>query len=181
MALCSPGPVLRASHQPWTSVTSHYSGGGRAWNTNQQLPIFLNHTRSSTRIYRITVRKMFSQSYLYVNVNIQQIFSMSQIKSFYVSLYCKNPLFNAKLKIPCLELFIRRTGGEWSPPDRAPQLTTHSAPHPQSSSYPGLWLLGNQAASARGLQHYYSAHPRASDGLSRQVSFTHLILLWCTF
>ena len=133
MALCSPGPVLRASHQPWTSVTSHYSGGGRAWNTNQQLPIFLNHTRSSTRIYRITVRKMFSQSYLYVNVNIQQIFSMSQIKSFYVSLYCKNPLFNAKLKIPCLELFIRRTGGEWSPPDRAPQLTTHSSPLGSSS------------------------------------------------
>ena len=184
MVSVPPGPVLRASHQPWTSVTSHYSGVCRAWNTNQQLPIFLNHTCSlgPQLGYRITVRKMFSQSYLYVNVNIQQIFSLSQIESLYASLYCRNPLFNAKLKIPCLELFIHRTGGAFSPSLTGrhnwlltpllslsrllipnPRLIPASGPQePACSLRPWITTL------------LYSAHPRGSDKV-RTVRFLLLI------
>ena len=126
--------------------------------------------------YRITVRKMFSQYYLYVNVNIQQIFEMPQIKSFYASLYCRNPLFNAKLQIPYLELFIHRTG-DWSPLDRALQLTTHSPARllipilsrPLDPQEPGSlrpWITTLQLSHPRGMR-------------VRAVRFL-LLISWCT-
>ena len=128
--------------------------------------------------YRITVRKMFSQYYLYVNVNIQQIFQMPQIKSFYASLYCllQNSLFNVKIQIPYLELFIHRSG-DWSPLDRALQLTTHSSAgllipilsrplDPQEPRSLRPWITTLQLSHPRGMR-------------VRAVRFLFLIS-WCT-
>ena len=125
-------PTLNHCHQPITRAS------GRAWNTNQQLPIFLNHTRSATG-YGIAVRKMFYHSYLYVNVNIEQNCCPADSIFFMRSIYSRNALLDAEHQIPLQTWCPGQTGWLSS---RVLGLTTHSsltrAPHPQSSSYPGL-------------------------------------------
>ena len=93
-------PTLNHCHQPITRAS------GRAWNTNQQLPIFLNHTRSATG-YGIAVRKMFYHSYLYVNVNIEQNCCPADSIFFMRSIYSRNALLDAEHQTPASNLVSR--------------------------------------------------------------------------